>query len=133
MPSTPLWPVVWICCKRFHTEVFFSWVDLLSFSWSSIFSNTPSSFTSTSTAAKGGSERSLGARHQCITREGKDQMDKSKQTQRISWGVSLHFSLMPQCFIECQYSLAISAQKLPQSQTRLNRQMAWETGNNFNW
>lgn len=40
-----------ICCRRFHTEVFFSRTEELRVSWSSIFSSILTSFTNSSIAA----------------------------------------------------------------------------------
>lgn len=98
-----------ICCSRFHTDVFFSCVEELRLSWSSIFSSTLTSLTNCSIAAQTGGtgQRSEGAVVQHISREGRGLAEESKQTRRyVSQRVSL-FSF-PRVFLSFSVTLLLS-------------------------
>lgn len=96
----------------------------LRFSWSSIFSSTPSSLTNTSIAAQRGGQMVKGVceymcKHLCIIREDKGQTSKSKQIPGVCPTGSFcfafpssFFQFVSLCFTVCQYPSAISSLSL---------------------
>lgn len=94
-------PAGCICCRRFHTDVFFSSAEELRLSWSSIFSRTLTSLTSCSIAAKTGGRgrRSEGQQLGLSAERSKVCLRSLDKPQGRNDGSSLHVEPLPHFFL----------------------------------